>query len=377
MAAHRFLTAQRVVRAGATAWAVGALLAGPAPAGGQTVEHYRARVTRLLEVWSLAQAAADSADALLRANTDVEMIRFGSLVVLAHPVRALAARLAARGAWRDLAEILGRDTVLLDSVAFYLPERDRQWARGPLLQGRATQVVRTLATRPDILRRQLLGSAERTLSRSVDSIFRDWLHGGVPVARATPDPEELHVEFVTAPSPLVHDCRLGDLTACRRALVFTDVSDKVREWYDAEGRAQLIRGLPGLIRRDREAADVCLERGWDDVCIAILRGLPSGPPPPLAFPARASLVRYALQRGGDGAYGRLFDAARQVADITMIPIVIATAAGVPIDTLLDDWRTAVVNARPERIPLRLSSALVAVLWIAGLFGTAMRNTRWR
>jgi hypothetical protein len=377
MAAHRFLTAPRVVRAGAAVCAVGALWAGPAPAGGQTVEQYRARVNRLLEVWSQAREAADSADDALRANMDVETIRFGTLVVLAHPERAFAARLAARGAWRDLEEILGRDTVLLDSVAFYLPERYRPWAAGPLLQGRSTQVVRTMATRPDILRRQLLGYGELTLSRSVDSIFRNWLHGAVPVARATPDLEELHVEFVTAPSPLVRDCRLGDLPACRRALVFADVKDKVREWYDAEGRAQLIRGLPGLIRQDREAADVCLERGWDDVCIAILQGLPSGPPPPLAFPVRASLVRYALERGGDGAYGRLFDAARHLADSTMIPHVIATAAGVPIDTLLDDWRTAVVNARPERIPLRLWSALVAVLWITGLFGTAMRNTRWR
>jgi hypothetical protein len=347
------------------------------PADAQTVEQYRARTRRLLDVWSEARVLADSADQVLRETMDVERIRFGTLLVLAHPERALGARLAARSAWSELAQTLGRDTVLLDGVVFYIPERDRPWAAGPIADGRATKVVRTMATRPDILRRQLLGHVESTLSESVDSIFNAWLHGPIPVSRAIPNLEELYVEFITAPSPLVRECRNGDLAACRRALVFINVSDQIREWYDEDGREQLIRGLPGLIRQDPEAAEVCFDRGWDEVCIAILQGLRSGPPPPLSYSTRASLVSFALQRGGDGAYGTMFDAAHHLADSTMVPHVVAAAAGLPIDTLLSEWRTAVINARPEQVTLRLRSTLVAVLWIVGLFGMAMRNTRWR
>ncbi len=378
------MAADRLLRPGSAmcflerTWIVLALsvaLIGSADA--QTVEQYRDRTRRLLDVWSEARVLADSADQVLREAMDVERIRFGTLLVLAHPERALGARWAARSAWRELAKTLGSDTVLLDGVVFYFPERSRSWAAGPIADGRATQVVRTMATRPDILRRQLLGHVEGTLSASVDSIFDTWLHGPIPISRATPDLEELYIELVTAPSPLVRECRNGDLTACHLAFVFINVTDRIREWYDEDGREQLIRGLPGLIRQDPEAAEVCLDRGWDDVCIAILQGLPSGPPPPLSYAARASLVRFALQRGGDGAYGTIFDAARNLADSTMVPHVVAAAAGVPIDTLLSEWRAAAINARPEQITLRLRSALLAVLWIVGLFGMAMRNTRWR
>jgi hypothetical protein len=189
----------------------------------------------------------------------------------------------------------------------------------------------------------------------------------------------MFVEFSTAYSPSAAKCMSGDLVACRIALGLTPSDDPIHEWYDEESRRGLVQGMEGVAARDPEATEVCVERRWDQVCVAILERVHAGGglPSPVGPPARADLLLTALERGGDGALSRLLSLGNTAGDTIDMASALATVAREPFDTLLDRWQSTVTTSPPPQVTFEFHGAVVTLAWITGLLTLSLRNTRWR
>jgi len=113
--------------------------------------------------------------------------------------------------------------------------------------------------------------------------------------------------------------------------------------------------------------------GDDSACVQLLQRTPeSAIPAPLGHPTRIGLVQLGLKVGGPEAFHRLTAAAGRPVEAQL-----ATAAGIPLGSLLDVWRGRVLAARPKPVTLEFNGAWVALTWgvIFGLL--ALRSTRWR
>jgi hypothetical protein len=268
-------------------------------------------------------------------------------MLLAAPHFERVARSAAPRLIERLADGLGPDTSLLRELALYLP-----WGpQGPpAVDGREVLRLRVLDQDRELLVERLLRWTEGWLGRHSDSAFARWLARSVPIGPGGPETEEIFAELSTAPSHLAGACLGGDLDACRVGLVLEPVRDSITEWYDLEGRRNLVRRLTGLQRQDRTAALVCIERAWYQVCEDLLRRFAAGSvPPPISYAAREHLVRFALTQGGSGAHGRLYA----------------------------DWQMLIASARPRPVTLRAGVAAWTLAWIAAFLGLALASTRWR
>ena len=86
---------------------------------------------------------------------------------------------------------------------------------------------------------------------------------------------------------------------------------------------------------------------------------------PLPKIARTSLLVFALEQGGEGAYGRLLASEHQ--DVRAL---LQTAAGVPADALLERWASRIAEARPVvHDDLGIAGA-VSLIWILAFAGAA-------
>ncbi|HKS06182.1 MAG TPA: hypothetical protein VJR92_07690 [Gemmatimonadaceae bacterium] len=158
--------------------------------------------------------------------------------------------------------------------------------------------------------------------------------------------EPEHFGLVMHPSGIGLACANGAITACRIAFALVPNADTIGAWFDAASRrARVVRALEMrnvramVLRTHAEAADRCTEIGEDAACRAVLARV--GVQSPTSRVSRQHLVRLALQRGGEHAFERLR------ADSTdSVERAIASAAGVPVDSLLAPWREMILAGRP-------------------------------
>ena len=116
----------------------------------------------------------------------------------------------------------------------------------------------------------------------------------------------------------------------------------------------------------------CVEQGDVAACDAALRTVPAEfIHPPLSSRARGLLVDLALELGGAGAYERL------VASRGPLAGRLATAAHVPVDSLVRAWRARAFAHQPERITLRRAGAWAAMAWAVAFALLGLRSTQWR
>ena len=88
---------------------------------------------------------------------------------------------------------------------------------------------------------------------------------------------------------------------------------------------------------------------------------------PLSASIKHSLVAFAVERGGEGAFARLMSTDGAASHI------LAAAAAVPLDQLLAEWRIKAVAAVPARsMPGALEGGTV-LLWAAALAALATRR----
>src|SRR5207302_8533220 len=210
-----------------------------------------------------------------------------------------------------------------------------------------------------------------------DTALQGWLGGPVrPLIHADLERADVYVRLVTAPSEASRRCLIGDIGACRDALDLFVGGDRVARWYPSarERRSLLKTFTPYYFDRGAQQPMLraCAE-GSDSACTELLRSLPPGAlPRPLTYDARAALVHIALRLGGREAYHRLVATpGAPIADR------LAGAAGVSVDSLVAQWRSEILAARPAPVTVPPWGPRAALGWTAVFAVCPLRSSRWR
>ena len=203
--------------------------------------------------------------------------------------------------------------------------------------------------------------------------FFAWAGNTVPGGEVTKsDWAEQRLLLVSARSAVGSRCYEGDLEACKHALLIERAADPIMEWHDSTTRRQLVRRHGALARRIDVAATLQCEAGSDSSCVRLLREFPESHfREPAAGALRSTILRHALAIGGEGAVERLLTASPEPAAR------LASASGVPIDSLLRGWQRRVHDTHAPSEDLSVGITLMALAWAAGLGSLSLRSSRWR
>jgi hypothetical protein len=224
------------------------------------------------------------------------------------------------------------------------------------------------------LARRLLQAVGAMFTERLDDAFERWV-GSIPIQG---DLRRMHrttyIEMVTSSSPVIHECYLGDMGACREGLFPEASDDPATRWYVPAQRRRVVSEINKDYLPDMASVQAsCTEDGNTESCIAFLRSMPSGTlGTPFSAPAIHGLIRVALEIGGDGAFGRFVDTDPRSAESRVLQTV-----AVPIDSLLGMWHARVLAARPEPTIASPTALWGALAWFVLFTGMALRSTRWR
>lgn len=227
------------------------------------------------------------------------------------------------------------------------------------------------------IRRLIAGAMSHDL-RENHTLVGGWLRGNA----LDPLPwEDAYRQVATTSSRVTRACLADDAQACGGAMALDTTFDRIggpdvglemlATWYTPEERRALVarrgwfsREAQNLRRRcvidsDVSACDeYLLEYGYDWT--------------PLGVDVRETLVAFALDQGGDGAWLRLMEYPE------MTPAeALEHASGQSIDDLLEGWRAQLVAHRPATFEPLVPSSGRAFLWTLLFAALAMRSTRWR
>jgi hypothetical protein len=332
----------------------------------------RSHADSLLRAWREAQAIANLADSLERerATAGRDTIAVGQLRIIANR-SPLPLREAAERAWPAIDSLYGNAAADLVEYPYIIHAVDPDTAvrRSVLHIGLEVPWDLDLHSTMTLL-------LTNVPVAPLDGPLADWL--GAPL-RPSLDPDEerraVYVQLVTAPSQAVRACLLGAVARCADVLALGDTSGLLERWYPSppERRALVTESFRYFFNHGATAQSfqACLARS-DAACTGLLRTLPPGTlPRPLAYAARATIVREALRLGGRDSYRRLLDSDVEIGER------LAVAAGVGLDSLVGAWRNAIVAARPKTVALPWWALGAGFGWLA-FFGTCgMRSSRWR
>jgi hypothetical protein len=341
-----------------------AAVSQPGAASAQTDGSRERYVARLRALQSEATRALARSDSTRWEHLDT--IRAGGLTVLARSTEASLVRRAAPLAWSSLDSLYGdaASRLLTQPLLFWVMTRPIRYR--PPGTARLQGVMAAETATDDDVKRQLIRGAAVAIQAQTDTAFVNWL--GVllvPVVEDEAERARVYVELLTAPSAAVRRCYAGDLGSCSASLNLFEGEDRTAIWYDPAEQRSLVRNA-----RPRADTDACLIARSDAACLAVLHA--TGVEPPLTSQSRHVLVRLALIEGGREAYVRLARSAGRPLGERL-----ALAAGVPSDSLMRQWRTAVLSARPKPVTFTPSVGWVALGWATLFSLLALRSTRWR
>ena len=216
-------------------------------------------------------------------------------------------------------------------------------------------------------------------------------------ARDNPYEEYDHADtyrvIATTSSRVTRNCIAGDVPACGSALGLDapmyprgperrtlegvtrweeDTLERMHAWYTPDERRSMV------VQFSRRYGDPPAGVNWrpcvDDhvlqACDELLRAVPHGPPLPGSV--RGTLLAYALQQGGRGAWGRLLENP----EVTPTEA-LEYASAMPIGDLLSGWRAMVISARPDTYRSLVPRLALAMLWVLFFIFLTTRSTRWR
>src|SRR5262245_20327632 len=349
------------------------------PAAAQTHAEQQALVDSLAKVWQRAVAQQRHLDRV-RALAPHDTVRVGSLVVLTDAAHRDLVHAAATEALTGIQRVFGDRARSLTRHAMLVRSDSASSVPGALevavLDSTSnpigiTSEFGTASAVSVALRRR----AAMLLTQELDPTFRVWLSGDVPFDSSTHRMwVNTHIHLVTASSGAARDCASGDSARCAVALAIVEVRNPAFVWYDARERRELIRLAAHVLRqRGTEApVDRCTIQGEMSVCDSLIRTIPEDAlTAPLNAAARLSLVRLALEMGGDGAVARLAAANGSVADR------LSAAARVSSDSVVRAWRAQAMSASYGNTTLTTETALSAVFWATLCGALALRSSRWR
>ncbi|MGH7636241.1 MAG: hypothetical protein ACREOK_01215 [Gemmatimonadaceae bacterium] len=364
--------------------AVGLLLLF-ATAGGAQTHEFEVRLdalARIAERTSAALVAYD--DSVKRASRMLDTAFRGGPTVLAdgsllHQTRSSAPRIV-----DSIAAIIGAARSNIAGYTFVARvERRRSW-----------QGVRDTTSEHVLSIMQPNRAELRTWRGAVDSVtigsslahalsyaafsasgsaFFAWAGNTVPGGELTKsDWAEQRLLLVSTRTAVGSRCYQGDLEACKHSLLIERAADPIMEWHDSTTRRQLVRRNGALARRIDVVATRQCEAGADSSCVRLLRAFPESHfREPAAVALRSAILRHALAIGGEGAIERLLTASPEPAAR------LASASGMPIDTLLRGWQRRVHDTHAPSEDLSVGITLMALAWATGLGALSLRSSRWR
>lgn len=354
----------------ATALVVAALVPGRLLRAQET-EAYRHVVEQLAERVDALTAAAPAARE--DQGGPLDTIRVGTISLLVPPPRRAFADEVGRAAWDSIVSYFGPDTsVLAPTVVALVPTGRRGPSQIPTLH---------LPIRPEHPAALAIGFIlsrvrDQELTRIDPGSWGEWFGWAVRAMLFAPaklQARTAYSDLATKPWAIVRDCFAGDISQCAR-VASAGPDGPVTDYFTADERRRIVervrRDTPPL-RRSASAAR-CVEAGSDSACVEVFQEFRVWiTEDPLSPVARATLVRTALDLGGEGAFGRL--AATQGEDVLAR---LATTAGVPQDTLLATWRRRIMAERPPATTLPRLSGWLAFAWAVVFTVAASRSTRW-
>ncbi|MEO5567358.1 MAG: hypothetical protein ABIR92_02630 [Gemmatimonadaceae bacterium] len=358
-----------------------------APLLAQTTRAIQDRLERQVAIADRAQAAyAQYSDSLKRLQplTDTFTIAGGIIRVATHRDIAPVVRDAASRADSILREVLSVLPVVTGSVVTVrrdttdLTYGGREEERAVISYSLPPQKGFRMAqasVEADAIARSIEEMALGVTLDRVRNPFFLWRRGGLPLREAdrklATDWSTVRYDLLATRSLLGPRCYKGEIPACAMILGLTTVDDPVMAWYDSLARVDEIRNnQERALRFNRADTEKCLQ-GDDDACGRALHSIDTFELPPAGGSSRDALVRQAILMGGDGAVERLIASRGTPADA------IASAAKVPIDSVLRVWQRRVQDGSLGSDDLSVRMGLVAIGWIALMLALSTRISRWR
>ena len=369
-------------------------------------------LARLTPLYLEAERAADAVEAERAAavedGIDQVEVRVGPLRIVTTPAEAELARRLFQEEWPRYEAIVRGRTGRFDRIAFVFHRgADVRFRTG----GSARDVKGSRFETEEGMRRRVrdaIGSSVSELLPRINAYDRltSWPLG------VSPSPAQVYRALAGAPTALGRACFEGDVDACWRGIGQMDPSTPlVDAWLTPEERrgfAWMHADLDNPYRENLRSR--CLSGGEESCDLMALHYLGEAYPVPKI--AHASLIWFALERGGEGALDRLwrswdprgrseevlqqeamerlrayreanvFDDADATALVhlgewTNARAHLAAASGMDPDQLMRAWLTEVAAARPAAPEPTQRDRSVTIVWIAVLAALAATSTRWR
>ena len=346
---------------------------------------YAAEIRELVPLWKAAERAAFVADSLSATRLPPDTIRAGVMRWLIDASRETAVPEALARAWSELSSTFGEEANVLATHRFAArlrKEGGRDTSKmvidlAEVFPGRLDIFDRVNENEAvDPIAARITRRGAKIILENGDSTVRTWLvdpFSTAPLRKGVR--ERMYADLVTAPSQVSSRCLAGDIRRCRDALGLVPTTDPLTEWYDPAERRLLVVRMRELLNvgPQRVAYAQCDERTVYAVCDRVLRAIPRYvAPPALPISARHHLFRIAMREGGNGAYERLAAGSDRSLEDRL-----ASAAKMPIDSVVARWRADVLDAHPPSPTLSVLSAWTAVAWGIAILLIGMRFATWR
>jgi hypothetical protein len=356
----------------ATLWAPG--VAWGRQTERELVQHLDSLMPLLEEAKVEAAAAHKAREKELEASQPTQAVDIGLLHVLVVPGQAEAARDVVGTVWdRDYAPFVDRSPSLERGQIFF------RWAVDAEPYTASSFRIRTVDARRWRSRAHMEGLVRGSIGASLmDDVSGTRLQERWGIFTVTPPsrPDDLYRRMVVAPSAAVRECLEGDADRCLVALGLDDDGYLIDDWYDADERRLLVTRQIKRFGLEGEGPEACMD-GSRQACDAVLRDY-SGRysetrwASPVDLDVHSSMLWYALQQGGAGAWGRLLDHADDD------PLsALQAASGLDGQALAEGWRAWLLESRPTTHAGSGSLAVGALFWFLLLITFAARSTRWR
>lgn len=355
------------------------LIAAPMTgAGQQTEQELVQRLDSLLPLLEEARVEAAAAREERRKGLDAmqptEALGVGLLHVLVLPGASGPALDVVGSVWtQDYAPFIDRSPSL---------ERDRiffQWAVDPEEYSVSSFQVRVVSARRWRPRSFMESEVRRVVSESLkgDLVGTEFQNQwGIGSVRPPVQPQDLYRRFAVSPSKATRSCLEGDAGACLTALGLRLDDYPLDDWYSPEERRLLVQRQASRFSRYPAEMKACADGdlGKCDEALELYSSRWSSTQwaAPVVPETRSSFLWFALQQGGDGAWGRLLD---HLEDGPLTAL--EAASGQDGLALARGWQAWLMAQRPASHAGMGSLTLAALAWAAILLTLAARSTRWR
>lgn len=322
------------------------------------------------EVSSLAAGTPEVPRATPR-HDDLVLVTAGRLQIRTNR-SPLPVEQAAAIAWQRMADYFGE---MLDSVPLaplVIEGLDPDSSRGEW------DDVAELTLPWDMAADQLATRIVDARAPAVDDPALVDFFGGVPHATSFSRSVQgrAYLDLILSSYSPGRDCILASVDACLPALrLLPEPAPITRVYPTARDRREVAAaiGRGGHAPAIQPLLDRCLTAGEDAGCTAVIEAVtPSVRPAITSGLTRRTLLEFALHTGGPGAYARLL-AGRGAPMGDRL----ASAAALPLDTLLLRWRAELTGAGQVSDPWSFGVLGGGVVWVVALALSAMTSSRWR